>query len=42
MILASALGRMVLASGPGLTYTRGPQGWAPESDPRVVDLPRPW
>jgi selenocysteine lyase/cysteine desulfurase len=30
------------ASGPGLTYTRGPQGWAPESDPRVVDLPRPW
>ena len=30
------------ATGPGLTYSRGAQGWEPEADPRVIDLPRPW
>ncbi len=30
------------AYGPTLSYARGPQGWEPDHDPRVVDLPRPW
>ncbi|MBK8469856.1 MAG: aminotransferase class V-fold PLP-dependent enzyme [Actinomycetales bacterium] len=30
------------ASGPGLAYTRGTQGWEPRDDPRDVALPRPW
>jgi hypothetical protein len=30
------------AYGPTLSYASGPQGWEPDHDPRVVDLPRPW
>ena len=30
------------AYGPGLAYTRGPNGWEPAADPREVSLPRPW
>lgn len=30
------------AHGPELAYTRGPQGWEPEVDPRDVEVARPW
>ena len=39
--LVSAVAELA-ATGPGLTYSRGAQGWEPEADPRVIDLPRPW
>jgi selenocysteine lyase/cysteine desulfurase len=39
--LVSAVGELA-AYGPKLAYSRGPGGWEPTHDPRVVDLPRPW
>ncbi len=30
------------AHGPRLAYTEGAQGWAPQEDPREVELVRPW
>ncbi len=30
------------AYGPQLAYTEGAQGWAPQDDPREVELVRPW
>jgi selenocysteine lyase/cysteine desulfurase len=30
------------AHGPRAAYVNGPQGWAPEHDPRALDVPRPW
>jgi selenocysteine lyase/cysteine desulfurase len=30
------------AHGPRAAYVHGPQGWAPEHDPRALDVARPW